>query len=158
MDCNKETISRLKFIGRIQIGDKVNLKDMYIQSDGIITQITRILNQDNRNKTLVFIQDTIVKTFEILTCYEKSKKNSDKIMCSNLIKDLKACKNGLLNLKETYISDIKFVCDIDVILQTIDAKLCEIDSSVFLSLTPPNAPPPFPSHLSQRDEEDGDDI
>jgi len=32
MDCNKETISRLKFIGKIQIGDKINLKNMYMQT------------------------------------------------------------------------------------------------------------------------------
>ena len=69
---NKETISRLKFIGRIQIGDKVNLKDMYIQSDGLLTQIYRTINQDNRSKTLIFVQDTINKTFEILRCYDNS--------------------------------------------------------------------------------------
>ena len=152
MDCNKETISRLKFIGKIQIGDKVSLKEMLIQPDGLMTQISRIINQDNRNKTLVFLQDTINKTFEILKCYERSKKNSDKIMCTNLISDLKASKNGLLNLKETYILDVKFICDIDVLLQLIDAKLCEIDSGVFLSLSPPNPPPAFPQHLVSNNE------
>ena len=66
MESNKETISRLKFIGKIQIGDKVNLKSMYIQPDGLITQLLRSINQDNRSKTLIFLQDTISKTFEIL--------------------------------------------------------------------------------------------
>ena len=89
MDINKETISRLKFIGKIQIGDKVNLRYMYIQPDGLMTQIYRSILQDNRTKTLSFLQDTINKTFEILKCYEKTKKNSDKIMCMNLINDLK---------------------------------------------------------------------
>ena len=98
MDINKETISRLKFIGKIQIGDKVNLRYMYIQPDGLLTQISRSLLQDNRNKTLSFLQDTINKTFEILKCYERTKKNSDKIMCLNLINDLKNSKNGLNNL------------------------------------------------------------
>ena len=65
MDINKETISRLKFIGKIQIGDKVNLRYMYIQPDGLLTQISRSLLQDNRTKTLSFLQDTINKTFEI---------------------------------------------------------------------------------------------
>ena len=123
MESNKETISRLKFIGKIQIGDKVNLKSMYIQPDGLVTQLLRSINQDNRNKTLIFLQDTISKTFEILKCYEKSIKNSDQIMCSNLILDLKNSKMGINNLKETYTLDIKFVCDLDTLLQTIDAKL-----------------------------------
>jgi hypothetical protein len=44
-------------------------------------------------------------------------------MCCNLIVDLKNSKNGLNNLKETYTLDVKFVCDLDTLLQTIDAKL-----------------------------------
>ena len=64
-----------------------------------------------------------MKTFEILKFYEKSTKTSDQIMCANLITDLKNSKNGLSNLKETYTLDVKFVCDLDTLLQTIDAKL-----------------------------------
>jgi hypothetical protein len=131
MESNKETISRLKFIGKIQIGDKVNLKSMYIQPDGLVTQLLRSINQDNRNKTLIFLQDTISKTFEILKCYEKSIKNSDQIMCSNLILDLKNSKMGINNLKETYTLDIKFVCDLDTLLQTIDAKLNSYEDDEF---------------------------
>ena len=76
MDNNKETISRLKFIGKIQIGEKVNLKYMYIQNDGFVTQLYRIIFQENRSKTLTFLQDTENKAFEILKCYQKSKKKS----------------------------------------------------------------------------------
>ncbi len=128
MNSNKETISRLKFIGKIQIGDKIDLKNMHLQTDGLLTQISRTINQENRNKTLVFLQDTINKAFEILKCYEKSLKNSDKIMCLNILNDLKSSKNGLLNLKETYSFDIKFCCDIDVLLEMIEAKLIELDN------------------------------
>ena len=128
MNSNKETISRLKFIGKIQIGDKIDLKNMHLQTDGLLTQISRTINQENRNKTLVFLQDTINKAFEILKCYEKSTKNSDKIMCLNILNDLKSSKNGLLNLKETYSFDIKFCCDIDVLLEMIEAKLIELDN------------------------------
>lgn len=130
MDNNKETISRLKFIGKIQIGEKVNLKYMYIQNDGLITQLYRIIFQENRSKTLTFLQDTVNKSFEILKCYQKSKKKADKIMCTNLVEDLKKSKEGFLNLKETYISDIKFCCDIDTILQLIEAKLTESSTYV----------------------------
>ena len=128
MDTNKETISRLKFIGKIEIGDKINLKCMYIQNDGLVTQLSRTLFQDNRLKTLTFIHDTINKSFEILKCYQKSKKKSDQIMCINLIYDLKHSKIGLKNIKETYIKDIKFCCDIDTMLQMIEGKLVETKS------------------------------
>ena len=144
MDNNKETISRLKFIGKIQIGEKVNLKYMYIQNDGFVTQLYRIIFQENRSKTLTFLQDTVNKAFEILKCYQKSKKKSDKIMCTNLVEDLKNSRAGFLNLKETYITDIKFCCDIDTILQLIDAKLTETAAYVL---------PPPPSIDSLEDSE-----
>jgi hypothetical protein len=163
---NKETISRLKFIGRIQIGDKVNLKDMYIQPDGLFTQIYRTINQDNRSKTLIFVQDTINKTFEILRCYDNSSKSSDKLMCLNLVNDLKNSKNGIINLKETYNNDIKFTCDLDTLLEIIEAKLSEIDvlkfspvntpinttfNTPFSSPLPP--PPPFPEKITKKYDE-----
>ena len=148
---NKETISRLKFIGKIEINDKIDLKNMSIAHDGLYTQISRTVFQDNRAKTLVFIQDTISKAFEILRCYEKSNKNHEKLMCLNVITDLKHSRTGLRNLKETYIADIIFCCDMDVLLEMIDAKLSEIDSEVFLSLTPPTlGPPPFPKDITDK--------
>jgi len=135
MNANREIISKLKFIGKIQIGEKIDLKNMHLQSDGLYTQITRTINQENRYKTLVFIQDTISKAFEIIKCYENSIKSADKIMCSNIVSDLKFSRNGLNNLKETYAYDIKFCCDIDVLLEMINAKLSEIE---LLN------PPPYP--------------
>ena len=171
---NKETISRLKFIGRIQIGDKVNLKDMYIQPDGLFTQIYRTINQDNRSKTLIFVQDTINKTFEILRCYDNSSKSSDKLMCLNLVNDLKNSKNGIINLKETYNNDIKFTCDLDTLLEIIEAKLSEIDIFKFSPINTPNntpistpintafntpfssplpPPPPFPEKMTKKYDE-----
>jgi hypothetical protein len=134
MNSNKETISRLKFIGKIQIGDKIDLKNMYLQTDGLFTQISRTINQENRNKTLVFLQDTINKAFEILKCYDKSNKNADKIMCINILNDLKSSKSGILNLKETYSFDIKFCCDMDVLLEMIEAKLIELDKLFELNI------------------------
>ena len=125
METNKETLSRLKFLGKIQIGEKINLKYMYVQNDGLLTQISRNIFQDNRNKTLIFVQDTINKSFEILNCYEKSVKLAERIMCDNIIEDLKNSKKGLINMKETYATDVKFCCDIDTLLQIIDARLTE---------------------------------
>ena len=158
MDNNKETISRLKFIGKIQIGDKVNLRYMYIQNDGLITQLSRTICQDNRSKTLTFLQDTVNKSFEILKYYQNSKKKSDNIMCLNLIEDLKNCRSGLTNLKETYNQDIKFCCDIDTLLQIVEAKLTET------SILFPPLPLPPPQYIDSSNSSvteysiEGDDI
>ena len=48
---------------------------------------------------------------------------------------LKSSKSGLLNLKETYSYDIKFCCEIDVLLEMVEAKLIELDNMFGLCLT-----------------------
>jgi hypothetical protein len=133
---HREVLSRLKFISKIQTGEKINLRYMYIQNDGLITQFFRTLFPDNRIKTFAFVTETINKSFEILKFYGTSTKLSEQIMCRNLIYDLKESKNGLVNLKETYNLDLKFGCDIQTLLQMIDAKLLEYE---YLALPPPTS-------------------
>ena len=114
---------------------------LYVQQDGIVTQFLRTFLQDNRSKTLSFIQDTINKSFDLITYYDKSSRLSERIMSNNLIDDLKRSKNGLVNLKDTYCDDVKFCCDLETLLQLIDAKLIEYDKFDTNSSLPP--PPDF---------------
>lgn len=148
MENNKETISKLKFIGKIQNGDKLT-KAMTIQTDSYLTQLYRTIFQENRQRTLAFLEETVNKSFEILKCYEKSKKKSDQLMCMYLMEDLKNSKSGLNNIKKTYEKDIKFCCDIDTLLQMIEAKLSE--TQIYI-------PPPPLSDEYMDEEEDGDDL
>lgn len=127
MESESEIQSRLKFISKIQKGEKINTKYLYIQPVGFLTGIARSLfNQDNRSNTLAFLQNTIIKTFDILKLYCYSgKRKSDYMICLNILKDLKQAKIGLLNIKETYILDLKFCCDIDILVQQIEIVLIE---------------------------------
>ena len=72
-------------------------------------------------------------------------------MCMNILNDLKISKSGLLNLKETYSFDTKFCCDIDVLLEMIEAKLIELDNffEIHSGLNEELVmlPPPFPNNL-----------
>lgn len=130
MDATNEVISSLKFIGKLKKGDKINTKFMYTQPDGIWTRITRtFVNHDNRHNTLNFVQRTIYNAFGVISTYEKSSKVSDKNMCKNVIEDLKNAKVGLNNLRETYSEDLKFNCDISTLLQSIESKLEDVDTS-----------------------------
>jgi hypothetical protein len=60
-------------------------------------------------------------------------------MCNNLIDDLKKSKSGIVNLKDTYVEDIKFCCDLETLLQMIDAKLIEYNK--YDNFIPPPPPP-----------------
>jgi hypothetical protein len=124
MNNEQEIISRLKFIGKIKKGEKINTKHMYVQPDGFNTSISRtFLNQDNRGNALNFCQETVARAFELLITYERSERNSDKTIFKNLVKDLQEAITGLVNLKFTYIIDTKFCCDMDTILENIHARL-----------------------------------
>jgi hypothetical protein len=127
MESDKEVISRLKFIGKVQKGEKINVKYMFVQPEGIATRISRtLINQDNRSNTLNFIRGTIARTFEIISTYTTSTNESHRHISIHVINDLKQAKTGLNNLKDTYLDDIKFTCDIDTLIQEINAKLTEL--------------------------------
>ena len=121
---NKEIVSRLKFISRINGGEKINVRYMYVQQDDIATRLSRTLyHKDNRNNALSFIKDTIDRSFEIIKTYKNSDLESKRILCQHILSDIKEAKKGILNLKETYLEDIMFCCRIDVVVQDMDARL-----------------------------------
>ena len=124
MDGNQEIISRLKFIGKLKKGEKINTCHMYVQQDGITTSLSRTFAyQDNRGNALNFCQETISRSFELLITYERSDSSTEKVLFSRLIEDLQQSTVGLRNLKFTYITDTKFCCDMDTLLENVLAKL-----------------------------------
>lgn len=118
-----EIQSRLKFIASVQIGDKINVKFMMLQKDCIVTKLSRTLYYENRHTGYNFIKDTVNRALEIISPPEVLNKNKDVI--EGLISDLTKCKQGIQNLKETYMADIKFCCDLDTILEKIKLNIAE---------------------------------
>jgi hypothetical protein len=126
-DTHSEVMSKLKFISNIRKGDKINVRYLYIQPDNITTKLSRTLyNVDNRINTLNFIETTIRRGFEVISLHSNSDRTYDVQIRENVIRDLSACKDGLINIKDTYIDDIMFRCKIDTFIQEIDAKLGDI--------------------------------
>lgn len=124
MDSNQEIISRLKFIGRIKKGEKINTRHMYVQPDGLGTSFSRtFVYQDNRGNALNFVQETISRSFELLVTYERNDGKSNDTLYNNLTKDLMNAIVGLTNLKFTYINDVKFCCDMDTLLENVKARI-----------------------------------
>lgn len=128
MNTNDDIIPRLKFISRLKKGDKINVKNLYIQPNNFYNRIDRsFFNVDDRTNTLIFVQTTIKKGFELFNAHIAMVNPYDKILCGNLLADLRNTKVGLLNLKETYIDDVMFVCKIDALIEETDAKLADLD-------------------------------
>lgn len=124
MDSYQEIISRLKFIGKLKKGEKINTKQMYVQQEGLATTLSRTFwAQDNRINTINFIHETIKFSFELLNNYDRSDTTPEKELAKHLVNDLRQVNQGLENLKQTYILDTKFCCDIDTLIEDIKAKL-----------------------------------
>lgn len=122
-----EIIAKLKFIAKLNKGDKINVKNLYVQQNNFLDRVNRsFFNIDDRSNTLLFINHTIKHAFELFYTYIKEKEPFHQIQAKNVISDLQLVKKGLLHLKETYIDDIMFTCKIDTIIQENDAKLEEI--------------------------------
>jgi hypothetical protein len=127
---NEDIIPKLKFISKLNKGDKINVKNMYIQPNNLLNRIIRTFYMvDDRSNTLLFVNNTVKKGFDLFLSHVDSKNPFDLMLCKNIVNDLKNAKNGLFNLKETYIEDVMFICKIDALIQEIDAKLIEIQST-----------------------------
>ena len=48
---------------------KIDVNNLTLQSNGIITSFSRIVNQDNRNNTLIFVKNVVNRSIEILNWY-----------------------------------------------------------------------------------------
>lgn len=125
---DEDIIPKIKFISKIQKGEKINVKHMNIQQDSLYTKLTRsFVYNDTRSNAFTFINHTIKKAFETLNHYLSNyDKIYDKTICQNLINDLKNCKNGMINIKDTYIEDLMFCCKIDTLIEETDARLNDI--------------------------------
>lgn len=129
MNTNDDIIPKLKFISRLNKGDKINVKNLYIQPNNFFNKISRsFIHIDDRTNTLIFVNNTVKKGFDLFLQHIESSNPFDNILCQNILYDLKNAINGLLNLKETYGDDIMFVCKIDSLIEEIQARLIEIDN------------------------------
>ena len=61
-----DIITRLKFISTFQIGEKINIQNMRVETDSILTPLRRFIFGESREKTLLFITNTIERSFDIL--------------------------------------------------------------------------------------------
>lgn len=126
VDANDEVITRLKFIGFIRKGIKINVQTMSMQQPSIITSITRAFYRESKETTLDFLTTIINRSFEIVQLCLLKKTNVDQIKAKNVCEDLIRSTVGLLNIKETYKDDELFSCRIQTLIQNIEVQLNDL--------------------------------
>tara|TARA_A100001011_G_C14218255_1_gene803054 strand:- start:530 stop:1006 length:477 start_codon:yes stop_codon:yes gene_type:complete len=128
-ESQQDIISKLKFLGRIGRGEKINVKELTLQSEGYVTAVKRTLwNVDNRNNTMSFIQTTIQAGFNLIGTLSKSHNNNigNKQIAKSMIQDILKAKSGISNLKTTYSEDTFFCCGIDTYIESVKARIAEL--------------------------------
>jgi hypothetical protein len=110
MDYDTTSI-RLKFIGKIANGQRINTTNLSIVSPGWISTIYRITLGESRKHTLTFISDTIDRAIELMTL--------SPIYKDDIIHDLLASENGMKALCYTYKDDLHFDSSMKNIIERI---------------------------------------
>lgn len=120
METQEEIISKLKFIGYIQEDEKVDIRNMNLQPNNLVTKIYRtFLYPNDREGTYDFIKRTVERAIEII----EFNQDKDHLLCKIIISDLIKARQGINNLKYSYKDDKKFCCNLDVRIERIDSKL-----------------------------------
>jgi hypothetical protein len=125
-EADSETISRLKFIGRLKKGERIDVTNVNVMRPSIFTSIYRtLINRDSRRNTLYFIRDTVSSAFVILDCLDELQHMSDvdSSCLKNLIADIRGALVGIQSIKCTYSTDSKFCCDLETVEQMVATRL-----------------------------------
>ena len=122
----REVITHLKFIGTILPGEKLDTKNLKIESNNFFTPFKRMIFGDSRDSSYNFMCGTIERSFEIIYSYCQSERKSEQLFCINIINDLIKAVLGLKNMQKTYKDDKMFVCNIETLVENIEAKLTEL--------------------------------
>lgn len=135
-DKHKDIIKKLKFISRIEPGERINVTSISTTSHNFFSSIYRSIFRESRTKTFHFLNDVVDRSFELIVLYQESVKISDRITCSQILEDLSSCTTGLKNLQTTYVEDRNFFCDIDTLIGSIFARLAEFYDKDNIYVTP----------------------
>jgi hypothetical protein len=129
MDPNtSDVISKLKFIGKIQKGEKINVRSLCVQPNNWFTSIVRTLfNTDNRANAYNFIENIINRAFDIINYNRVSISIVNRQIVQNVILDLKQAVIGISNMKDTYEFDVMYCCKLDTLTQSINSRIGEIE-------------------------------
>ena len=125
----EELSSTLKFIGQIRRDEKINTKHLTVTPNTLKTSFYRtFFENESRQTTLMFLQNNLYKAVQILDDYAKKKPDMSLLFVKSLVVDLIGVKDGINNLRQTYIDDRIFTCHLDTMKLYVDSFLFKLHS------------------------------
>lgn len=119
------TVSKLKFISKIEPGEKIDTQSLTIVSYSLATRFYRCLfsRGESRETTFKFINEIVTKAFNLLYHYTSSDiDNENSTRINEIITSLEKSITGLKNLVETYYTDRMYTSRIDTLINSIVSK------------------------------------
>ena len=110
---DRESVIKLKLIGSLQIGDKIDTHYMAIMPDTLGTKLNRWIYGETRLGTVTFCRNSISQAIVI------HGKTTDQKMKEIIYDDLQSARAGLICLQETYIADVRVHSELLEIIQNI---------------------------------------
>lgn len=145
----QETLSKLKFISKLQQGEKVNVKDLFIRdNDSIVQRILRTFKNystyisgstivESKEATLLFIQESVNEAITLITLYSANNAEPfQKHIAEIITQNLDISKQGIRNSIDTYKQDRKFMSEAEAVIQTLEARIKNLKEKGYMqSLT-----------------------
>ena len=124
-------VSKLKFISKVQIGEKIDTQSLTISYPNFYTKLYRSLfsRGECRNTTFEFMNNTIDSAFELINKYistEKCDSYENNVYYSKIkeiIDSLESSRDGMINIIETYQNDRMYVSKIDTLIKSMNVKI-----------------------------------
>lgn len=119
-----ETLAKLLFISRVKEGQLIFTQNCTLQQkNNYWDSFWRVVYSETRHKTYLWLADIIDDAFKQYDMLSSSDIQENKGIASNMLINIEASKDGLLNMKKTYKSDVYYCSLLDTLLQNIDIRI-----------------------------------
>ena len=119
-------VSKLKFISKIEQGEKIDTQSLTAFTSSFATRLYRTLfsRGESRDTTFRFINDTVNRAFSLIKQYllDDSGEKRQKDNINELLNSLDASVIGLKHLSDTYHNDRMYVSLLDTLINSINSK------------------------------------
>ena len=141
----EQVISHLKFLSKIRPGEKLNTSELFVRNnDSVFQRVIRTLrnvsslvsagtSSETKEATLEFIQATINEAIAIITVYRADKDQFRNNIADILVNNLEGSKIGIRNVISTYQNDRKFISQVAAIMQTLEARIQNLQKKGYMS-------------------------
>lgn len=141
----QQVLANLKFVSKIQNGEKINAQEMFVRNNDSIWQrmlrtirnatnaISMSNNIESKDSTLLYIQNTINDAITLISVYRQVPDDEFKNNIADIIvENLENSKIGIRNMISTYQYDRKFISDAEAVIQTLEARIKSLESKGYI--------------------------